>query len=85
MRLRRQVAFNQFLARIFSGEVTGIIAKGGYTLELRLNKSRSTKDIDFFILLFFAVSHIFNDFPSRAAGFIIQDITIEDLLTSGEE
>jgi predicted nucleotidyltransferase component of viral defense system len=46
-RLRRQVSFDRFLARVFSTEVKGLIAKGGYTLELRLNKARTTKDIDF--------------------------------------
>jgi len=47
MRLRRQISFDRFLARIFSSGVTGLIAKGGYTLELRLNQARTTKDIDF--------------------------------------
>jgi predicted nucleotidyltransferase component of viral defense system len=46
-RLRRHVAFDRFLARLFSSNISGLIAKGGYTLELRLDKARTTKDIDF--------------------------------------
>jgi hypothetical protein len=47
MRLRRQVAFDRFLARIFHTPVLGLITKGGYTLDLRLQRARTTKDIDF--------------------------------------
>jgi hypothetical protein len=46
-RLRRHVAFDRFLARLFSKPIEGLIVKGGYTLELRLNRARTTKDIDF--------------------------------------
>jgi predicted nucleotidyltransferase component of viral defense system len=46
-RLRRQVAFDRLLARLFSGQNAGrFVLKGGYALELRLHKSRTTKDID---------------------------------------
>jgi predicted nucleotidyltransferase component of viral defense system len=47
MRLRRQVAFDRFLARIFHTPRTDLIVKGGYTLELRMQRARTTKDIDF--------------------------------------
>ena len=47
MRLRRQVAFDRFLARIFHTPISGFIAKGGYVLELRMQRARTTKDIDF--------------------------------------
>ncbi len=47
VRLRRQVSFDRLLARIFSTHVKGLIAKGGYTLELRLNQARTTRNIDF--------------------------------------
>ena len=46
-RLRRQVAFDRFLARIFSRGMANLIVKGGYILELRLDQARTTKDIDF--------------------------------------
>ena len=47
MRLRRQVAFDRFLARIFQTQRTDLVVKGGYTLELRMQRARTTKDIDF--------------------------------------
>ncbi|MBP9071404.1 MAG: nucleotidyl transferase AbiEii/AbiGii toxin family protein [Caldilineaceae bacterium] len=55
-RLRRQVAFERLLARLFreqdarSAELTSMpwLLKGGYALELRLpDRSRSTVDLDF--------------------------------------
>ncbi len=45
-RLRRKVAFDRFLARIFSREKPGFYLKGGYAMELRLAHARATKDID---------------------------------------
>jgi predicted nucleotidyltransferase component of viral defense system len=46
-RLRRQVAFDRFLARIFSSKDSSrFVLKGGYALELRLQNARTTKDID---------------------------------------
>ncbi len=46
-RLRRQVAFDRFLARLFVGENTDWILKGGYAMELRFQKARATRDLDF--------------------------------------
>jgi len=45
-RLRRRVAFDRFLARVFSVEESGFCLKGGYAMELRLAEARTTKDID---------------------------------------
>jgi hypothetical protein len=48
-RLRRQVAFDRFLARMFSkGPKANYpwLLKGGYAMELRLHAARTTKDID---------------------------------------
>jgi hypothetical protein len=45
-RLRRKVAFDRFLARIFSQENSGFYLKGGYAMELRIAHARATKDID---------------------------------------
>lgn len=47
-RLRKQVAFDRFLARMFPSEVdtAGWVLKGGYALELRFLHARATKDID---------------------------------------
>ncbi len=47
MRLRRQVAFDRFLARVFTGRESSLfVLKGGYALEMRLHNARTTKDID---------------------------------------
>ena len=46
-RLRRQVAFDRFLARLFRGPNTDWVLKGGYAMELRFQTARTTKDLDF--------------------------------------
>ena len=45
-RLRRQVAFDRLLARLFANDATPWALKGGYALELRFKAARSTIDID---------------------------------------
>ena len=45
-RLRRKVAFDRFLARLFSDKETTWLLKGGYLLEIQFAHARSTKDID---------------------------------------
>lgn len=45
-RLMRDVAFDRFLARLFSTEAAPWVLKGGYALELRIKEARVTKDID---------------------------------------
>jgi len=48
-RLRRRVAFDRFLARLFSAEPEDRypwFLKGGYAMELRMRHARATKDID---------------------------------------
>ncbi len=45
-RLRRKVAFDRFLARIFSQKQSDFLLKGGYAMELRIAQARATKDID---------------------------------------
>ena len=48
--LRRQVAFERFLARVFSRPDPVWLLKGGYAMELRLQqKARTTLDIDLMI------------------------------------
>ena len=47
IRIRRHVAFDRFLARIYNKPVKRLVAKGGYSLDLRVNRTRTTKDIDF--------------------------------------
>ena len=45
-RLYRQTAYAQFLARLFLDDSISWVLKGGHALELRLKKSRATKDVD---------------------------------------
>ncbi len=45
-RLRRQVAFDRLLARLFHDENPPWLLKGGYAMELRLKFARTTRDID---------------------------------------
>ncbi len=46
-RVRRQVAFERFLARLFHEASSPWLLKGGYALELRLgDTARSTRDLD---------------------------------------
>lgn len=45
-RLRRELAFDRLLARLFAGEKAPWVLKGGYALELRIKEARMTKDID---------------------------------------
>jgi predicted nucleotidyltransferase component of viral defense system len=45
-RLRRQAAFDRLLCRLFKAPDAPWLLKGGYAMELRLNKARTTRDID---------------------------------------
>jgi hypothetical protein len=48
-RLRRQIVFDRFLARIFHPSPTRLLPvalKGGYAMELRIKAARATKDVD---------------------------------------
>ncbi len=45
-RLRRQVAFDRLLCRLFAGTDVPWLLKGGYAMELRLKTARTTRDID---------------------------------------
>lgn len=45
-RLRRQVAFDRYLCRLFKAYPDKLFLKGGYSMELRIHAARTTKDID---------------------------------------
>jgi hypothetical protein len=45
-RLRRQVAFDRLLCRLFHAANSPWLLKGGYAMELRLAAARTTRDID---------------------------------------
>lgn len=46
-RIRRQVSFDRLLARLGSVPDSPWVLKGGYAMELRYQKVRATKDLDF--------------------------------------
>ena len=46
MRVRRQVAFDRLLARIFAAQDGPWALKGGYALQLRFAEARTTRDVD---------------------------------------
>lgn len=46
-RLRRRVAFDRFLARLFQSGRPDWVLKGGYAMELRFQRARATRDLDF--------------------------------------
>ena len=51
VRLRKMVAFDRFLSRLFSCGPDQWVVKGGFALQLRLGgKARTTKDIDLLVL-----------------------------------
>ncbi|MEN9723735.1 MAG: hypothetical protein RJB38_1721 [Pseudomonadota bacterium] len=45
-RLRKQVAFDRLLARLFHGPQIPWVLKGGYAMEIRVGNARGTRDID---------------------------------------
>jgi hypothetical protein len=45
-RLRRQVAFDRMLCRLFRHADSPWLLKGGYAMELRIQSARTTRDID---------------------------------------
>lgn len=48
-RIRKQVAFDRLLARLFRQDNSPWILKGGHAMELRLKVARATQDIDLFV------------------------------------
>lgn len=45
-RLRRQVAFDRLLCRLFHSSTSPWLLKGGYAMELRIVGARTTRDVD---------------------------------------
>ena len=48
-RVRRKIAFERLLARLFTVRKYSWLLKGGYAMELRFDIARATKDIDLMI------------------------------------
>lgn len=80
MRLRRQIAFDRLLARLFAEPNPPWLLKGGYTFELRLGSgaARTTRDLDLSIPV---LSH----FASGEATPSTLSTTIRELLQDAAE
>ena len=78
-RLRRHVAFDRLLARLFRSDTLAPWAlKGGYALELRFKTARATVDIDLTVALIAAeteaeANEILRDMLQTAAGLRLGD------------
>jgi hypothetical protein len=77
-RLRRQVAFDRMLARLFRIDPAPWVLKGGYALELRFKTARATIDIDLTVQRVAArteadANQIVRDMLQDAASFSIGD------------
>ena len=69
-RVRRQVAFDRLLCRLFALPDAPWLLKGGYAMELRVKAARTTRDIDL------ALKQI----PSLAAGWEASAGTVLEML-----
>lgn len=84
-RLRRQVAFDRFLARLFQAEDPNHlpwVLKGGYAMELRMKAARTTKDIDLTARGVSGTAHTKGETEKHAVLARLQEITAKDC---GEE
>jgi hypothetical protein len=77
-RLRRQVAFDRLLARLFRTAPAPWVLKGGYALELRFRTARATIDIDLTVQRVAAATEddanqIVRDMLQNAASFRLGD------------
>jgi hypothetical protein len=77
-RLRRQVAFDRLLARLFHSDAAPWVLKGGYAMELQLRIARTTVDID--LTLPISVNLPSEDAPANATvREMLQDVAGLDL------
>lgn len=74
-RLRRQVAFDRLLLRLFRFFTKDLLLKGGYAMELRLEGARATKDID---LVLKATRVGTKDGQDQVIRRMLQDAVLED-------
>lgn len=80
-RLRRQVAFDRLLARLFQvGDPKQLpwVLKGGYAMELRMKAARTTKDIDLTMRGVFGPSHTKRESERHAILMRLQDTAARD-------
>ena len=78
-RLRRQVAFDRLLARLFDASQPlrdSWVLKGGYALEMRFHMARSTKDLDLTVRS--AREHVEGQLPLRERLQLAASIDLPD-------
>jgi len=69
VRLRKMVAFDRFLARLFQGQPDDWVVKGGLALQLRLgDRARTTMDIDMLALSSLQVTSALREAGSMNLG-----------------
>ncbi|MCX6924853.1 MAG: nucleotidyl transferase AbiEii/AbiGii toxin family protein [Verrucomicrobia bacterium] len=75
-RIRRQVAFDRLLCRLFANPNAPWLLKGGYAMELRIKSARTTRDID---LALRAMPGSGGQWDDAAVRLLLQDLANADL------
>lgn len=77
-RMRRQAAFDRLLCRLFHEPDAPWLLKGGYAMELRIQKARTTRDVDLAIRQLPDGAKEWNDAAVRASLERAAAIDLED-------
>jgi hypothetical protein len=75
-RMRRQVAFDRLLCRLFAKTDAPWLLKGGYAMELRIKSARTTRDIDLAVR---AMPGSGGQWDDAAVRLLLQDLANADL------
>jgi hypothetical protein len=74
--MRRQVAFDRLLCRLFANPNAPWLLKGGYAMELRIKSARTTRDIDLAVR---SMSGSGGQWDDAAVRLLLQDLANADL------
>ena len=77
-RMRRQAAFDRLLCRLFHEPDAPWLLKGGYAMELRIQKARTTRDVDLAIRQLPDGAKAWNDAAVRASLELAAVVDLED-------
>jgi len=75
-RMRRQVAFDRLLCRLFANPDAPWLLKGGYAMELRIESARTTRDIDLAVR---SLPGSGGQWDDAAVRLLLQDLANADL------
>ena len=75
-RLRREVAFDRLLVRLFDTPSPPWALKGGYAMQLRINAARTTKDLDLSVQEGAGFSESENEFDEQLRDLIVQQAAL---------